>query len=205
VTETRRRGAELENAILEVAWAELIERGYSGLSFEAVAERAQTSKPVLYRRWPTKDALMLAAISHRGIMRPSAPPETGSLRGDMIAVLTSANWMADGVAGLFSSVLSSYFAETGVSPAQLRATVFGDGPTGMQKIVQRAVDRGELPPGVLPPRVVSLPIDLFRHELLMTLDEVPEATVIDIVDTVFMPLVAAYVDRAAAATPPLVG
>jgi AcrR family transcriptional regulator len=191
LTDTRRRGEELESAILEAAWGELNDRGYSGMTFESVAERAHTSKPVLYRRWPTKEAMMLAAVGYRGIMRPSAPPDTGSLRDDAIILLQSFNLRADGIAGLFSSLLSSYFAETGISPAELRLRIFGDGQSGMQKIVDRAVERGELPPTGLPPRITSLPSDLARHELLMTLKPVPDATILDIVDTIFMPLVLA--------------
>lgn len=196
MTETRRRGEALESAILEAAWSELNERGYSGMTFESVAERAQTSKPVLYRRWPTKEAMMLAAIGYQGIMRPSTPPDTGTLRDDAIALLGNFNLRADGVAGLFSSLLSSYFAETGISPAELRLRIFGDGQTGMQKIVDRAVARGEVPPG-LPARIVSLPSDLARHELLMTLKPVPDATIQEIVDLVFMPLVEAHARRSA--------
>lgn len=189
MAETRRRGAELESAILEAAWDELIEHGYPGMTYEAVAERAQTSKPVLYRRWPTKEALLVAAIGHRGIMRPVTPRDTGTLRGDAVALLQGFNAMSGGIAGLFSSVLSTYFAQTGTTPADIRARVFGDNQTGMQKIVTRAIERGELPAHGLPERVVSLPSDLVRQELLMTLKPVSDATIIDIVDTVFMPLV----------------
>jgi AcrR family transcriptional regulator len=194
LTDTRRRGEALESAILEAAWAELNERGYSGMTFESVAERAHTSKPVLYRRWPTKEAMMLAAIGHQGIMRPTAPPDMGTLRDDAIALLQNFNTRADGIAGLFSSLLSSYFAETGISPGELRARIFGEGQTGMQKIVDRAVARGELPRD-LPARITSLPSDLARHELLMTLKPMPQATILEIVDLVFLPLVDSYSSR----------
>jgi hypothetical protein len=57
----------------------------------------------------------------------------------------------------------------------------------MAEIVRRAVDRGELP-GALPSRVAALPFDLLRHELLMNLGRASEETIVDIVDTVFLPL-----------------
>jgi len=60
----RRRGKELEDALLHAAWAELQENGYAGFTLEAVAERAGTSRPVLYRRWAGKDELVGAAIVH---------------------------------------------------------------------------------------------------------------------------------------------
>jgi len=53
----RRRGAALEAAILDAAWAELVAAGYAGLTMEAVAARAQTSRPVISRRWPDRAAI----------------------------------------------------------------------------------------------------------------------------------------------------
>ena len=63
----RHRGAELEHAILEAAWLELEERGYAGLTMEAVAERSGTSRTVLARRWDGKAAL-------HAIMNFAPPP-----------------------------------------------------------------------------------------------------------------------------------
>ena len=70
----RRHGAELEAAVLDAAWDALIEVGYAHLTMGGVAERAQTSEPVLYRRWPNKDALVLAAMEHRRKAHPIALP-----------------------------------------------------------------------------------------------------------------------------------
>ena len=196
MAETRRRGEALESAILDAAWAELVERGFGGMTYESVAERAGTSKPVIYRRWPNKQDLLLAAIHHKGVMLPIEPANTGSLRGDVTAALRRMNSTSGSMAGLLSSVLGSYFTETGVSIADLRAMIFGDGPTGMQKIVANAVERGELPPGGLPARVTSLPTDLMRHEFVTTFAAVPDETIIDIVDTVFLPLVRATIGEA---------
>ena len=58
---SRRRGATLEEAILDAAWAELIDHGYAEMTLEAVAKRAGTSRPVLYRRWPSRTKLATAA------------------------------------------------------------------------------------------------------------------------------------------------
>ena len=61
-TRQRRRGEELEAALLEAAWQELVEAGFARLTMESVAARAKTGVAVLYRRWPNKDDLVLAAI-----------------------------------------------------------------------------------------------------------------------------------------------
>src|SRR5271170_7433864 len=88
-TRQRRRGEELEAALLEAAWAELVEAGFAKLTMESVAARAKTGVAVLYRRWPNKDELVLATISHYGTTHPVDIPDTGSLRGDMIAMLSN--------------------------------------------------------------------------------------------------------------------
>jgi AcrR family transcriptional regulator len=54
---------------------------------ESVAARARTGVAVLYRRWPRKDDLVMAAIANHGTMNPVDMPDTGSLRGDMLALL----------------------------------------------------------------------------------------------------------------------
>src|ERR1700683_561900 len=84
----RRRGEELEAALLEAAWAELVEVGFARLTMESVAARAKTGVAVLYRRWPRKDDLVLDAIQHYAATHPVDVPDTGNLRGDMIAMLS---------------------------------------------------------------------------------------------------------------------
>ena len=187
MTATRRRGTALEAAILDAGWRQLMEHGYPGFTFEAVAERAKTGKAVLYRRWPDKEALLLAVLAHQGFGTPVEIPDTGTLRGDVIAVLRMANQRGDSGAALFSTILGAYYDETETTPAQLHARLFGDSARAMTQIIERAIQRGELT-GTLPPRVTALPVDLVRHELIMNLRRVPERTIIDIVDTVFLPL-----------------
>jgi Transcriptional regulator len=188
MTATRRRGTALEDAILDAGWEQLIEQGYAGFTFEAVAERAKTGKAALYRRWPDKESLLLAVLAHWGFGTPSEIAATGSLRQDVIALLRHANRFGDSIAALFSTVLGAYFDETSTTLSQLRARLLGDRALAMNLIIERAVARGEL--AATPPlRVVTLPVDLLRHEFLMNLQRVPEETIIDIVDTVFLPLV----------------
>jgi len=76
----RRRGEELEAALLEAAWDELAEVGFGKLTMESVAARARTGVAVLYRRWPRKDDLVLAALRHYGEMRPVADNTTAEGR-----------------------------------------------------------------------------------------------------------------------------
>lgn len=185
---TRRRGAELENAILDAGWRHLLEYGYSGLTFEAVAERAKTGKAALYRRWPDKETLLIAVLSHNYLGTPAKPADTGSLRDDVLAHLHAANQRLSAAApAVLSAILGAYFDDTKAAPSQLRARLLTDRPHSMAQIIQRAVERGELRHSV-PDRVSNLPFDLLRHEMIMNLEPVPDDIIVDIVDTVFLPL-----------------
>ena len=186
---TRRRGKELEDAILEAALAELTEGGYARFTIERVAERAGTSRHVIYRRWSTRDELARMALVHDSQRSRRPLPDTGSLRGDVIALLSDANETRLGMVALFSVQLGAYFTETGTTPEQLRTEVVGDRPRAMEVILDRAVARGEVDPARLTPRRVTVPVDLLRHEALMTLSAVPQATIVEIVDDIFLPLV----------------
>lgn len=188
-TPQRRRGAALEHALLEAAWAELAEKGYDDLTFESVAARAETSRAVLYRRWSSKPELAIAAIGHAGFRLRTQPPDTGSLRGDMIDLIRTINHDRASVVMVTMGRLGAFFTETGTTFAELRETYLTGRETAMTKILDRAVERGEADPAKLTPRVRSVASDLYRHELLMTHKPVPDKVIEEIIDEVFLPLV----------------
>ncbi len=191
----RRRGQELEDALLDAAWEELIAGGYAAFTIDAVAERAHTSRPVLYRRWPRREDLALAAIRHRWLREPLQVPDTGSLRNDLMTLLEQANAQRQGLAAVLTVHLGAYYQDTQTTPADVRRAVLGDRPAAAETIMQRAVDRGEIDPARLTPRVAALPFDLLRHEILMTLAPVPPDVIREIVDEIFLPLPAVVENR----------
>lgn len=177
----------LESAILDAGWDQLIEAGYERFTIDAVAARSASARSVLYRRWPSRLDLLKAVIRHRGEIDMIPIPDTGTLRGDVLAILTEFNVRRSRTVGLIAARLGAYFDEAGGSPHQLRALFVPDGPSSMETILQRAVTRGEL--ATMPPaRIVALPADLLRHELLMTMTAASPQTILEIVDDVFLPL-----------------
>jgi AcrR family transcriptional regulator len=192
----RRRGAVLEAALLDAAWDELAENGYATFTMDAVATRAGTSRPVLYRRWPDRHDLVRAAIAHAFARDEIALTNTGSLRGDVLALLREVNAHRLQLSAIIGVHLAGYYQETGTSPADLRAFVKSGRRHALDVIYERAEARGELRPGQLTERIRSLPFDLLRHEFLMTFAPVLDETLQEIVDTIFLPLVRAR------ATPP---
>src|SRR5499427_7663206 len=186
----RRRGEELEAALLEAAWQELVEAGFARLTMESVAARAKTGVAVLYRRWHTKDDLVIAAIRHYGTAHPVEVPDTGSLRGDMIALLSSFSSTRVSFAAIVSAVFSGLLASTGLTPAQVREKILADRPLHSDQIFARAHERGEIDLDRIPPAILTMPFDLIRHDMLMTYKPIPPGRVLAIVDDLFMPLVA---------------
>lgn len=189
-TPTRRRGPRLEAALLEATWDELTEVGYAAFTMEGVAARARTSRAVLYRRWPNRPELVVAALQHHIALDPFQVPDTGSLREDLLTVLRHLSTSGGDLIGALSFLIADSFNEVGVSPADLRERALaGIAPGGTALVIERAIARGELDPARLSPRLRSLPVDLVRHDLIMTQAPVPDATVAEIVDRIFLPLV----------------
>lgn len=193
----RRRGPALEAALLDAAWADLAEAGYAKLTMESVASRAGTGIAVLYRRWANKDELVLAALEHYRNSHPVDLPDTGTLRGDLLAALTG---MGEARAAFFAvtaaAAFSGLLAGTGLTPAQARDRILGDQRVSrVQALYQRAHDRGEIDLERIPPAVLAMPFDLVRHDLLMDLEPVRPARIRSIVDELFLPLVAGVTSR----------
>lgn len=185
----RRHGEALERAILEAAWRILVEQGFSALTYETVAERAGTSRPVLYRRWPERHHLVLATLRSFWRSHPIAVPDVGSLRGDALQFLRGANQSRVRLMTKISVELMAYLQGAGMTLKELREVLHPAGEVEpFEQMVARAVERGEIPRRARSPRRVNLPFHLFRHEVFMTLRPVPETVLTEIVDDLWLPL-----------------
>jgi hypothetical protein len=81
--------------------------------------------------------------------------------------------------------------DTGLTPAQVREKLIGDRPLWSSEVFRRAHERGEIDLDAMPHAIVTMPFDLMRHDLLMTLKPLPHERVLEIVDDLFLPLVEA--------------
>jgi AcrR family transcriptional regulator len=188
MTSTRRHGEELERALLDAAWAELVENGYPTFTMDAVCARAGTSRPVLYRRWEDKHALVRAAVAHALARNIIAIPDTGTLRGDTIALMESADRDRMQLFAVMTVHLSGYYQETGTSPADLKEMLMSGRPRISRLVLDRAVARGEVAANRVTERIAVLPYALLQQEFLLTLKPVPTAVIEEIVDTIYLPL-----------------
>lgn len=144
----RPRNLEHDDAIIRAVREVLEEAGYLGLTIDSVASRAGVGRPTVYRRWPSKAALVIGALEERPLFE-EPPPDTGDLREDLLAVrrrqlrLLRSSEGRHVLPGLVADVaeqseLHPRFSERYVKP--WRELIC--------QVVARAVDRGELAPHV---------------------------------------------------------
>lgn len=184
----RRRGAELDSAIRTAVLQLLGDHGPDGVTMEAVAAAAHTSKPVLYRRWPDRRALLRDTLM--GVATTSLPSQdTGSFRGDLLAVLRAWKELFTGDTGpLMRSVLMAVAVDPELE-ATFRTDVIGMRKQEMTRIFTRGIERGEVR--------VDAPVELLRelgqsvlwHHLLITGDPIDDDLVGRLVDDIVVPLV----------------
>jgi AcrR family transcriptional regulator len=156
---------------------------------DRVAKRAGTNKNAIYRRWPNRAALGLAAYRQLAGGEP-LPPDTGELRGDVLELLQRANrqW-ASPRGDILRSLLSSVAADPELL-AQVREHAIDAGSGLWLAVLGRAVARGEARPEALHPRVATVAIVLLRNEFVVRgVTTVPDSGLVEIVDEVYLPLV----------------
>ncbi len=138
----QRRGAPVVERVLELAVEELARVGFHRLSVPTLADRAGLNKTSVYRRWPTKDALVAAALE-RAMGHEASLPDTGTLPSDMLAFALAAAAWADSPVG--RGVMKALMAD-GDDPEvrALVARIRDRRRAGPRALFERAIERGEL-------------------------------------------------------------
>lgn len=143
----RKRDHRRDGVILDAALAVLAEHGYDGMTIDIVAARAGSARATVYRRWATKEDLVLAAVARmsRDDVSLEALPDTGSLREDIVAMILPLSDAEQQIRiQAIAALLSLSRRDRRLAGA---ATGAGIGPwiEVTRILMQRAVDRGEFP------------------------------------------------------------
>jgi len=185
---TRRYGPELDEAIRQAVREELEEHTYSGLTFEGVARRARTSKPVIYRRYASRAHMVIDAWIQYSPTKDKLFVSSGSLREDLLML---GREFSDRFEHIGIDTMRGLLAEIPADQLQsLTATTSSWVLQSLTTILDKARERGEITRGPLPPRVQSLPLVLVRHELLFT-GTLDDGALAELIDTVWLPLLTA--------------
>jgi AcrR family transcriptional regulator len=131
--------------VLEAGLAELVDVGFHALSLEGIAKRAGVNKTTLYRRWGTKEALMLEAIRERASAKVPIP-DTGNLRDDLVTLVRAAiaNLLTPEVQAMVRVGIALSPHESAV--ATVVSTFWTERLAVDGVVVERAIERGEIPP-----------------------------------------------------------
>jgi AcrR family transcriptional regulator len=177
------RSARVRAAALAATLTELAESGYAALSLESVARRAGVHKTTLYRRWGTREELVLEAMLDRAGERISVP-DTGSLREDLfeLARTAAANAATPEVAAMARAVVAQAPHDSRLAAANER---FWDERLALDAvIVERAIERGEVAADTEPRRVIEALLGPIHLRLLLTGEPIDDAFLQGIVDVV---------------------
>lgn len=177
------RDGAIRTAILRL----LAEAGYGALTIDAVAAKAGVGKATIYRRWRTKEDLVLDTISdlHQG---EALPPDTGSLEGDLRSLLHSLTAMITGETG---SATLSLLSTMPHHPALAHA--FREGPLAVWRdafavVWARAEQRGEVRAGMAGSTLAETTTALLVQRWLLTGHRVDNPYADEVLETVVLPL-----------------
>ncbi len=181
------RAERVRIAVMSAVMAELFEVGFARLRVESVAKRAGVHKTTVYRRWPSREALVADAL--RSEFDAAVPvPDTGNLRGDLLAVARDA--LDSHRSATNNGLLRLFASESGSSEhiAELARGYWRQRFAAARQIVERAVGRGELEPGTAVDRVLDVLVGPLYFRRFLMCDPVDES------------YLDAHVDRVIAAT-----
>jgi AcrR family transcriptional regulator len=141
----RPRDERARRAILQATRALLARAGFTGLTVDAVAAEAGVGKATIYRRWPSKELLVLEAV--REVTAPITVPDTGDLRSDLAAF---AEAMVGGMAAADLTQLLPGLAAAATHDPAMRKELVAFARSRRAHVlaaVERAAARGEIRPG----------------------------------------------------------
>lgn len=180
MTRTGGRSARVVSSVLSAAVNELTRSGYDRFRVDVVASAAGVNKTSVYRRWPTKLALVAAALRARPVM-VAAPPDEGTLRSDLVVALERAcEYCASIEFRDTQGLLQTQEPEVGTLLRELRREFYDK----QAAVVEHAIARGELPAGTDAHFILDV---LFTQVVTLTLrhrERLPRQTLVQIVELV---------------------
>ena len=143
----RKRDPSRDSAILRATLEVLAEQGYEGMTTDMVAARAGASKATLYRRWPSKAELVVDAVESLGEEPPTSLPDTGSLNGDLAAMINSPPSSESTASKLqIMAGLLSIMPRDPEFARVVQRRIVAPRTTAMRALLDRAQRRGEIKP-----------------------------------------------------------
>ncbi|GAA2112696.1 TetR/AcrR family transcriptional regulator [Streptomyces synnematoformans] len=160
------RTARIRAQVLAAVRAELAENGHEGLTMEGVATRAGVHRATVYRRWRDVGGLLVDVIDAAGEI-DWQPPDTGSLHGDLTALNEEIQESLTVEPSFAVALMAASFHSERAARAQTR--LWEDRYAQCAILVERAAERGELPPGQTDARrlLLAATAPVYHHLVLL--------------------------------------
>ena len=185
----RKRDHSRDPEILDAALEVLAEEGYDGMTIDMVAARARAGKATLYRRWPSKAELVLDAVAcmKKADLELEALPDTGTLRGDLIAMIKAPS-LRDAAKKLqiMAGVVSMLSRAPELAEAA-REAIVEPRVAANRFLMNRAVERGEISREHDIDTVALVSPSMVAYRVLMTGEPVTREFLISLIDGVVLP------------------
>ncbi len=187
----RKRDHSRDPEILGAALDVLAETGYDGMTIDMVAARAKAGKATLYRRWASKSDLVIDAVAcmKRDELDPANLPDTGTLRGDLVALVRPPS-IAEGerkmhiVSGLISMISRSPELAEAVRGAFVEPRAAAN-----RILIRRAIERGEIRADVDVETLSMLVPSMAAYRLLLQHGALDRDFLIGVIDGILLPAV----------------
>lgn len=177
--------SEREAELLAITLELLREHGYDRLSVEAVAIKAKASKATMYRRWPSKADLVLAAFIE-GTRQSAVPPRTGSLRGDLLEIGRATCERARAHTPTMRAVLNEMSHSPGLQAVMQEKFVL-QRKLVLDGVLADAVERGEIDAAAINEEIFDLLPGYLVFRALVSDRPPTDETVRILVDDVLLP------------------
>ncbi|MEI7916029.1 MAG: TetR/AcrR family transcriptional regulator [Mycobacteriaceae bacterium] len=177
-----------ESELLSVTLQLLQQHGYEGLTIDDVVATARASKATVYRRWPTKAELVLAAVVE-GMKDTAVAPETGSLRTDLLEIGDKVTKQVREHAATMRAVLTETTRNPALNEAMQRQ-IFDQRKKVITRVLHQAVERGEISPEAIHDDLWDLLPGYLVFRAVIQNRPPTRRTVVALVDDVILPSLA---------------
>jgi AcrR family transcriptional regulator len=187
----RKRDHTRDPEILDAALEVLAETGYDGMTIDMVAARAKAGKATLYRRWPSKGELVIDAVAcmKKGDIDYSQLPDTGTLRGDLIAMIKPHS-IEDGEKKLqIMAGLMSMLSRAPELAEAANAAIVEPRATANRILMRRAIDRGEIAADCDIETLSLISPSMAAYRVLILRKPVDRKFLVSLIDGVLLPAV----------------
>jgi AcrR family transcriptional regulator len=187
----RKRDHTRDPEILDAALEVLAETGYDGMTIDMVAARAKAGKATLYRRWSSKGELVIDAVAcmKQADLDPSHLPDTGTLRGDLIAMIKPHS-IEEGAKKL--QIMAGLMLMLSRAPElaeAANAAIIEPRAAVNRILLRRAIARGEIPADCDVDMLSLISPSMAAYRVLVLGKPVDREFLVSLIDGVVMPAV----------------